>query len=388
MRFIRLIVLVLIVSSFSSSVFATGENEKALQASSSVTVDELSVNFKESNIGALMELDLSNKATGTLVMDISLKSKDGTLSSAPFNVLSKMYEPIVNPTFNEFLETAFDNRKLIKYTETTDYYGQENLKKLRYVTYIDEIPENGIVFLNSITSLYQITEKYNIDIYYYANTNLLHYDGKTLKELHLGEVPRLATPNFKLHDFPIGRATLKKDVAMYKFDPKSGYIKYKTLKKGENIRVYGFNEEYMNVGGAYFIKNDNNISYYEGRVNIDTDTPLYKPDGKVHRMLKKNEAIRVYNISSDKYDVGGGYYIKKDNKVTYFKGFFTTSHGELSNFQDPNGKRIIMKVTDIKKVISLHAPAEFSYYELTFTDGKKFITKNPYQNINERYAKN
>jgi len=58
-----------------------------------------------------------------------------------------------------------------------------------------------------------------------------------------------------------------------------------------------------------------------GRVLIKgTDQVLYNPKGKVHRKLRQNEGLRVYEVQSDRYQVGGGYYVKKNKNTLYYFG--------------------------------------------------------------------
>lgn len=57
-----------------------------------------------------------------------------------------------------------------------------------------------------------------------------------------------------------------------------------------------------------------------GRLNIVKETPLFKLEGEkriVSRTLKKGENYRIYSFKPGMLSVGGGYYVARDAKVTY-----------------------------------------------------------------------
>lgn len=120
----------------------------------------------------------------------------------------------------------------------------------------------------------------------------------------------------------------EKIVPLLKGDPKTGEMeKVRDIKPGEALRVYGTYNHYYNVGGDYYVENlwpgTTVLAPYIGRIIIDKDTPLYSPSHKVHRMLKKGEAIRVYSHDFEKYDVGNGYHVYKKEAVKYYVGQVT-----------------------------------------------------------------
>lgn len=88
--------------------------------------------------------------------------------------------------------------------------------------------------------------------------------------------------------------------------------KHRNLKPGETIKVYSFDNEAYYVGGGYFVKRNTKLSFYKGVVTIKANTPLYDKSGKVSRTLTKNQQFRVYNVEGKRLEVGGGYYIQYD----------------------------------------------------------------------------
>ncbi|MFE8701719.1 glucosaminidase domain-containing protein [Cytobacillus sp. FJAT-54145] len=94
--------------------------------------------------------------------------------------------------------------------------------------------------------------------------------------------------------------------------------KHRNLKVGETIKVYSFDDQAYYVGGGYYINKNQKLSFYKGMVTINDDTPLYNSNGEVVRTLTKNQQFRVYNIKGKKLEVGGGLYILSDkNKNSY-----------------------------------------------------------------------
>lgn len=75
-----------------------------------------------------------------------------------------------------------------------------------------------------------------------------------------------------------------------------------------------------------------------GRVLIKgKDMVLYNSKGQVHRKLTQNEGLRVYEVQSDRYQVGGGYYVKKSKDTLYYVGH-VYSKDRYMYVYNPNGK--------------------------------------------------
>ncbi|MGP4078995.1 S8 family serine peptidase [Pseudalkalibacillus sp. R45] len=167
---------------------------------------------------------------------------------------------------------------------------------------------------------------------------------KTVKEVNIfrGEVEEeLTIPNVELptnHNEPIARLHVRQDVPLLKLNEDGSFTEYKMLKRGEFYRTYGVMGQYYNVGGDYYVKHEEGkMSVYIGRISINKDTKLYAPDGTVHRTLKKGEQIRVYSYNKDQFNVGGGYYVANNADVTYYVGhakitqdtYLYTPHGTV-----------------------------------------------------------
>ncbi len=139
------------------------------------------------------------------------------------------------------------------------------------------------------------------------------------------ESDSIKIPNIELpanHNNPIARLYARQELELLKKDSDGQFTFYKSLEKGGSYHVYGTEGMYYNVGGSYYVKHDEKLlSIYIGKVLVKENTPLYDKNGHVSRTLKKGEAIKVYSYDNEKYEVGGGYYVKNNSKVTYFTGY-------------------------------------------------------------------
>lgn len=148
---------------------------------------------------------------------------------------------------------------------------------------------------------------------------------KTVKQvtIYSGNKPA-SIPNVQLpsgHKEPVARLQVRRDTSLLKRDDSGKFTTVKTVKAGEFLRVYGVMGSHYNVGGDYYVMADSKVAVYIGRIIIQSDTVLFTPDGKVSRLVKKGEAIRVYSYDNEKFEVGNGYYIQNDKSVTYFVGY-------------------------------------------------------------------
>lgn len=136
------------------------------------------------------------------------------------------------------------------------------------------------------------------------------------------------------HKYPVARLQVRQEIPLVGPDGQT----VKTLQKGESIRVYGVLGNSYDLGGKHLVEaNSSKMSVYIGRASImQNGTPLYKADGTVARNLVKGEAIRVYSYDDTKYNVGGGYYIKKEDKPIFYLGMVKMK--EDVSLMNPNGE--------------------------------------------------
>lgn len=186
-----------------------------------------------------------------------------------------------------------------------------------------------------------------------------------------GKTGYMSSSNFKLLRFPLpnpenlsgqkeayarlmikaGTPIVKKENGVYKT--------VRSAKPGEGLRVYTINGEYYGLGANLYVKHNpaavtlavgslyknNKFIYLKditdknyvaldnkvypktsdklilGKAVVMKDVPIYNSaNGKVLRTGKKKESFRVYHILPDRYDVGNGFYVTKQN-VDYYPVF-------------------------------------------------------------------
>lgn len=103
-----------------------------------------------------------------------------------------------------------------------------------------------------------------------------------------------------------------------------------------------------------------------GRLTVKQDTPLYKLEGDkktFSRTLKAGEFYRIYAFKPGKLSVGGGYYVDRDEKVTYQ----SPSKTKLDAVKCINGEKIItnneVKLTTLpyySKAVEDHGDIKFN----------------------------
>ena len=157
----------------------------------------------------------------------------------------------------------------------------------------------------------------------------------------------LSIPNVELpanHKLPVAMLTLRQSADM--LAPDGSF--YKRLEKGQ-YRVYGVLGNNYNIGGGYLVKaNSSKMSVYIGWILIKENTPLYSPDSKVSRTLEKGELIRVYSYDDQRYDVGGGYYVKKTSSQTYYLGLATLKADTVMYDKNGNPYKTLKKNTSYR----------------------------------------
>lgn len=116
----------------------------------------------------------------------------------------------------------------------------------------------------------------------------------------------------------IGRLHIKsKDMNLYRPDGKV----HRKLTQGEIVRVYSYDDKAYYVGGGYYIQKGKDVSFYKGKVQITADSPLYDSNGSVAKTLKKGQEFRVYAINNNQLDLGGGFYLTYDKSKQVYNNY-------------------------------------------------------------------
>ncbi|WP_227937224.1 WD40 repeat domain-containing protein [Alkalihalobacillus deserti] len=163
------------------------------------------------------------------------------------------------------------------------------------------------------------------NLYFLNETNMMKANFEKVKNYTISEqdfdikIPNVTLPSGHRH--PIARLFVRTNVDLLK-EENGQLIKVGQLEPGHFYRTYGTKGNYYDVGGSHYVFNEpGNISIFVGRSLIHKETPLYTEDGQIHRMLQPGEAVRVYSYDAEKFQVGGGYYVVNDEKIEYFVGY-------------------------------------------------------------------
>lgn len=115
----------------------------------------------------------------------------------------------------------------------------------------------------------------------------------------------------------IGKGEVRKKVVNV-YDKDGKFIR--TIKKGQQYKVYSYNSKRYAIGGGEYIDVQDGVTYVFGWITVKEPMTLLKPDGTVARTLKPGENYRVYRADHEKLHVGGGYTIKLEkNKFSFLK---------------------------------------------------------------------
>ncbi len=175
---------------------------------------------------------------------------------------------------------------------------------------------NGVVYKSPLP-IYETTKIKAATIYGSKVSEISTFN----YELNSIQIPTISLPTG--HSHPIARVIIRGDkIGLYKKNANNTYTLNRYLTKGEQIRVYGVLGHQYHVGGAYYIRHqDDQTTPFIGRALIKKQTALLDSNGKISRILQVGEAIRVYSYDKQSFQVGGGYTIKVDNNTKYLIGY-------------------------------------------------------------------
>ncbi|MEK5209632.1 hypothetical protein MHI40_22110, partial [Psychrobacillus sp. FSL H8-0510] len=149
----------------------------------------------------------------------------------------------------------------------------------------------------------------------YLDKGSLHLVQDTYKGYYqLSDGNYIEPQNVSVH---IGKGEVRKD-SVNVYDKNGRFLR--TIKKGQQYKVYSYNDKRYSIGGGEFIEVQDGVTYVFGWFTVTQPITLYKPDGTVERTLNVGEKYRIYHTDADYLHVGGGYKVKRDlTKFTFLK---------------------------------------------------------------------
>ncbi|TFD97080.1 hypothetical protein [Jeotgalibacillus sp. R-1-5s-1] len=203
--------------------------------------------------------------------------------------------------------------------------SKENFK-MRFTTYIDVPTSNNSYYLMGISG-HGMEKYYNYTATFYPNQNLMDMNKDELtKFLETGKRPTvedIKIPNVQLpanHGQAVAGINIRQTVNLLKLNADGSFTVEKPLYKGTVYRVYGVKGNKYSVGGGYYVEHQQGVAIHVGHALLGADNVMYAPDGKVHKTLPKGTSVKVYSYDDTKYQVGGGYYIKKSPTTKFVLG--------------------------------------------------------------------
>lgn len=122
----------------------------------------------------------------------------------------------------------------------------------------------------------------------------------------------IPSPSISIH---IGKGEVRKEEVNV-YDKDGRFLR--TIKKGQEYKVYSYDNNRYAIGGGEFIEVQDGVTYVFGWITITEPVTLYKADGTIDRILQVGEKYRLYSAQKDALHLGGGYTVKKENSMYTF----------------------------------------------------------------------
>lgn len=317
-------------TSNSQVIISLAKNEVAVNEPVKLQIKVKSVkDLKDSKLKMYVRPNSNRVASSTLV---------ASLDSTAYIAATEDYQEFLEINITDLLNGSYENSKTFKFAKEGDYdikavfENIENSKK--------ETLETNAVQVAVADARIQIPNTKIPNVHGLAvatlkikdNTNLytLGKDGKYIKAKAVKKGTSLliqdtTSSHYKLHNglyaeqgsgsVHIGKGEVRKDkVSVY---DKEGNVT-RTIKKGQQYKVYAYDQNLYSIGGGEFIEAQNGVTYVFGWVLLKENMKLYNKDGAVVRVLKAGEKYRVYSANKDNLDLGAGLSIKREVKKFKF----------------------------------------------------------------------
>ncbi|MBS2970730.1 hypothetical protein J9317_18460 [Metabacillus sp. KIGAM252] len=116
-------------------------------------------------------------------------------------------------------------------------------------------------------------------------------------------------------DKHLGRILIRSN-NQYLYNPKGTAVR--KLKAQEGLRVYKVLADRYDVGGGNYVKKNKANLFYLGHVwSSSYSMRVYTPEGYSFKSFDPKEPVRVYGLSDGRYNVGGGYYIIAEDYIQF-----------------------------------------------------------------------
>lgn len=252
----------------------------------------------------------STRHTGKYILHTTFNSA-GSNESEPNNGIVEAESITYNKTKTGFL-TWDDQVDVYKVNVTVP--GKIGIDLSTYVdsrVYIELLDINNKSLFDHYVNGSSVTPgKYKNTLELETGTYFLRVYDASSSTRHTGKYLLTVTPPANTH---IGRVLIRSN-DQYLYSPNGS--KHRKLRQHEGLRIYKVLSDRYDVGGGYYVKKTNVNLFYIGHVwSKEYNLKVYKPDGSFYKYFDRNEPVRVYGYSNGRYDVGAGYFVKPSDDV-------------------------------------------------------------------------
>ncbi|MED4400335.1 hypothetical protein [Metabacillus fastidiosus] len=248
---------------------------------------------------------------GTLI--IELKKKE-------YRYMEMYRDPQASEWLPAFLYVqpyGFDGRdqyaKKVTGIQKSDFINRDSVENftIRQVYYIEQPKADKKYYLGGVGT--SSPNSYYIDAKFYPNVDLTKIS-KAERSAYIKTAQKgdeIPASNVS----HIGRVLIQaNDMVLYNKDGKV----HRKLKQYEGLRVYQVQGDRYQVGGGFYVKKTKNTLFYVGHIyGKDQHLSVYKPNGEFFKKFKPMENVRVYSTENGRYNVGAGYYALPDFHVNF-----------------------------------------------------------------------
>ncbi|MFV2047013.1 hypothetical protein ACEWK1_06490 [Metabacillus sp. YM-086] len=252
----------------------------------------------------------NNRHTGKYTLNTTFTSA-GSNESEPNNGIVEAESIAYNKTKTGFL--TWDD-KVDVYKVNVTVPGKVGIDLSSYVdstVYIEMLDYNNNSLFEKYVHGSAVTPgKYKNTLELETGTYYLKVYNGSSSTRHTGKYLLTVTPPANTH---IGRVLIRSN-DQYLYSPNGS--KHRKLRQHEGLRIYKVLSDRYDVGGGYYVKKTNVNLFYIGHVwSKEYNLKVYKPDGSFYKYFDRNEPVRVYGYSNGRYDVGAGYFVKPSDDV-------------------------------------------------------------------------
>lgn len=153
-------------------------------------------------------------------------------------------------------------------------------------------------------------------------------------------IPNTVLPN--PHGLPVATLTVNEDIKLYRLDDAGNLVEAKLAEKGSSLFVYDIYQGFYKLADNLYAIPSPSISIYIGKGEVrKEEVNVYDKDGRFLRTIKKGQEYKVYSYDDNRYAIGGGEFIEVQDGVTYVFGWITLTESMILYKADGTVERVL-----------------------------------------------